>query len=141
MNTEEKFNHSIYEWSGIGYLEENYGKCEDTILLFCEYEEYKEYVDSLINNISNQDLYEELLGYTHSSFENEMLVFIIHWEHTGSTKIALQDVVYDSTKVKITLKRNYPDSGYDEMMKDYGIIIRLPKNESITSAEYSVIDN
>lgn len=135
----KNFDYDIYEWSGIGYMEESYSNCKDSIVLLKDYATYQEYINSLPTEISNRELSLELLGYDVDFFDENMLIFIIHWEPTGSSTISLSDIVYEQCNISVILKSILPQEGHDDMMKDYGIIIRIPRDDKYATIEYSVI--
>ena len=133
------FDYDIYEWSGIGYMEDSYSNCEDSIVLLRDYAAYQEYINSLPTEISNKELSLELLSYDMDFFEENMLIFIIHWESTGSSTITLSDIVYEQSNIRVILKSIFPSGGHDDMMKDYGIIVRIPQDDKYTTISHSII--
>ena len=135
----KKYDYDIYEWPGIGYLSDSYSNNQDHITLIKDYDSYQKYIDSFPDEILNEEFSVDLLGYEESFFNENMLIILMHWEGTSSSVVSLNEIVYKESNIEVVLKRFMPN-GHTDMMKDYGIIIRIPRDDKYATVNCSVIE-
>lgn len=131
-------DHDIYEYLGIWQGDETDKEYDNSIILLKEYEHYQAYVAGISRRCSDGAFYDGLRSYDEDFFKDEMLIVLTHWETTGMSELSLYDVLYEDDNIEVVLKSVYPYATTQDM-KDYGIIIRVPRNDNISTIKYRVI--
>lgn len=134
----DKYDYEVFERPGIGYYSENE---ENAIVLLKDYDSYQEYVDTISQKKIGVEFREKLNTYDSVFFEDKVLVVVVYEAMSGMSKLSIRDIVYEEDNIKVVLCCDYPgDGAMTEDIKDYAILLRLPKDDTYKTIEYRVED-
>lgn len=115
----------------------SFGKEFDSnkVFILCNVTEIQNHINKYNLEDISQPFYQKMKSYDNAFFQQNEIIVLYHSETSGSSTISVKKLQYSGDGVKIILSRKIPEIASMDM-KEYIILIEIPKNEKISSATY-----
>lgn len=119
-------------FDNVSFGEEFYS---NNVFILCNVTEVQNHINKYNSEDISQPFYQKMKSYDNSFFQQNEIIVLYHVESSSSSTISVKKLQYSDDGVKIILSRKIPEIA-NAAIKEYIILIEIPKNEKISSATY-----